>query len=675
MDLRGAGHRCQCRCVCHATLARPLSWREGAPCLRKRLFGYGLKIASSHEFPLRRSLEPHPLPEAEQFMCGIVGYVGFRKVVPLLMQGLKRLEYRGYDSAGMVVLDRSAARRFRAEGRVQNLELPLRHLDLTMTTGMAHTRWATHGKPTESNAHPHCDSAGQFYVVHNGIVENHEKLKAGLVQEGVRFSSETDTEVLGHLIAKFYDGSLESAVERTLHLVEGTFGIAVLSTHEPEKLVCARRGSPIILGVGNKEMFVASDVSALVQYTDQVIYLEDNEMAVISADDYQIRTLDNRPISRQTFQIDWKVEDGELCDFPHFMLKEIYEQPNTVENAMRGRALMGEGVAKLGGLQACIDDLKKLRKLILVSCGTSYHAGMVGRYIFEQLTDLCVEVELASEFRYRRLRLDETTGVLALSQSGETIDTLAALREARRKGALTLGLVNVVGSTIARETDAGVYCHAGPEIGVASTKIFVSQLVILNLMALLVGRYQSLSLAEGVSLLKALQELPDQIRSILAQASRLEDIARKYITARSFLFIGRQLHYPVALEGALKLKEISYIHAEGYAAGEMKHGPISLIDRNFPTIALVPQDATYDKMINNIQEIRARSGPVIAIANHGDSMIHSLADDVFSVPGTHPLLQPILSVVPLQLLAYYAAFLLGREIDKPRNLAKSVTVE
>lgn len=511
--------------------------------------------------------------------------------------------------------------------------------------------------------------------MHNGIIENHDKLRLQLEADGVVFQSETDTEVLSHLLAKFYDGVLEHAVEKTLHLVEGTFGIAAVTTHEPFKIVVARRGSPIVLGLGNKEMFVASDVSALVQYTDQVIYLEDNEMAVLTPDEYAIRTLDNRPISRKTFQIDWKIEDSDLTDFPHYMLKEIYEQPQTVENAMRGRVLQAEGVSKLGGLQAKIDEIKKLRKLILVSCGTSYHAGMVGRYIFEQLTDLNVEVELASEFRYRKLRLDETTGVLALSQSGETIDTLAAIREARRKGAITLGLVNVVGSTIARETDAGVYCHAGPEIGVASTKIFVSQLVILNLIALLIGRYQSVSLSEGMALLKELQELPNLIQKILAQAPLIEDIARKYHKAQSFLFLGRQMHYPVALEGALKLKEISYIHAEGYAAGEMKHGPISLIDEAFPTVALVPRDATYDKMVNNIQEIMARSGPVIAIANEGDRSIGDLVDDVIYVPRTHELLQPILSVVPLQLLAYYAALLLGREIDKPRNLAKSVTVE
>ncbi|MCB1049123.1 MAG: glutamine--fructose-6-phosphate transaminase (isomerizing) [Acidobacteria bacterium] len=608
-------------------------------------------------------------------MCGIVGYVGPKKAVPILVHGLKRLEYRGYDSAGLVALDRSGARRFRVVGRVQNLDTELFGQDLPMTSGIAHTRWATHGKPTENNAHPHTDSSNQFFVVHNGIIENHDKLRLQLEADGVVFQSETDTEVLSHLLAKFYDGVLEHAVEKTLHLVEGTFGIAAVTTHEPFKIVVARRGSPIVLGLGNKEMFVASDVSALVQYTDQVIYLEDNEMAVLTPDEYAIRTLDNRPISRKTFQIDWKIEDSDLTDFPHYMLKEIYEQPQTVENAMRGRVLQAEGVSKLGGLQAKIDEIKKLRKLILVSCGTSYHAGMVGRYIFEQLTDLNVEVELASEFRYRKLRLDETTGVLALSQSGETIDTLAAIREARRKGAITLGLVNVVGSTIARETDAGVYCHAGPEIGVASTKIFVSQLVILNLIALLIGRYQSVSLSEGMALLKELQELPNLIQKILAQAPLIEDIARKYHKAQSFLFLGRQMHYPVALEGALKLKEISYIHAEGYAAGEMKHGPISLIDEAFPTVALVPRDATYDKMVNNIQEIMARSGPVIAIANEGDRSIGDLVDDVIYVPRTHELLQPILSVVPLQLLAYYAALLLGREIDKPRNLAKSVTVE
>jgi len=591
------------------------------------------------------------------------------------MNGLKRLEYRGYDSAGLVTINKTGGKRYRGVGRVKNLEKLIQGVDLPMTCGIAHTRWATHGKPTVGNAHPHTDSSDKFFVVHNGIIENHAKLRKQLESEGVVFQTETDTEVLAHLIGHFFKGNLEDAVEEMLKEIEGTFGLAIVSSEDPGKVIAARRGSPVVLGIGKEEMFIASDVSALVPYTDQVVYLEDNDLAILTPDEYQILSFDHIPIERMTSQIDWSVEDGDLGTFPHYMLKEIYEQPETLKNAMRGRTLKSEGVAVLGGLQSQIQKIQKLKKLIIVSCGTSYHAGMIGRHIFENLTDIAVEVELASEFRYRRLRLDETVGVLAISQSGETIDTLAAIREAQRKGALAIGLVNVVGSTIARETTCGVYCHAGPEIGVASTKMFVSQLVILNLMALLIGRYQSVSLSEGVRILKDLEKLPGQIKDILAMAPQLEELAHKYYKAENCLFIGRQIHHPVALEGALKLKEISYIHAEGYAAGEMKHGPISLIDKDFPTIALVSGDASYEKMVNNIQEIRARSGPVIAISSIETEEMRDIADDVFFIPKTHELLQPILSVIPLQLFSYYCARFRGCEIDKPRNLAKSVTVE
>jgi len=608
-------------------------------------------------------------------MCGVVGYVGKRKAAPILINGLKRLEYRGYDSAGLVTLNRDAARRFRCVGRVKNLEKLVQGETLDGTFGISHTRWATHGKPTELNAHPHADANEDFFVVHNGIIENHARIRNQLENEGADFISETDTEVVVHLVAKLFDGNLEKAVEGALEQLEGTFGIAVVSRLDPDKIVTARRGSPIVLGIGRDEMFVASDISALVPYTDQVIYLEDNDLAVLTADEYKILSFDHEPIQRETSQIDWSVEDGDQGAYPHFMLKEIYEQPETVKNGMRGRVQISEGVAVLGGLQSQIEQIQKLEKLIIVSCGTSYHAGMIGRHIFENLTDVAVEVELASEFRYRRLRLNDKTGVIAISQSGETIDTLAAIREAKRKGALTIGLVNVVGSTIARETDCGVYCHAGPEIGVASTKIFVSQLVILNLMALLIGRYQSVSLSEGIHHIKALQALPDQIESLLTKAGELEELARKYHGFANFLFIGRQIHHPLALEGALKLKEISYIHAEGYAAGEMKHGPISLIDEAFPTIALISSDASYEKMVSNIREIKARSGPMLVMTSTMTDEIPDLADDVFVIPETHELLQPILSVIPLQLFAYYCARFRGCEIDKPRNLAKSVTVE
>lgn len=608
-------------------------------------------------------------------MCGVVGYVGYRKAAPILISGLKRLEYRGYDSAGLVTIDKQGARRYRAIGRVQNLEKSVQGIDLPNTCGIAHTRWATHGKVTESNAHPHCDDNEEFYVVHNGIIENHIKLRDQLIAEGRTFKSETDTEVIVQLIAKLFKGNLEEAVEHTLQVIDGAFGLAVVSTKDPMKIVVARRGSPIVLGIGKDEMFVASDVSALVQYTDQVIYMEDNELAVLTPSEYQILSFDHVPIERETLQIDWTVEDGDLGNFPHYMLKEIYEQPETIKNAIRGRVIQSEGVAHLGGLQGKIKEIQNLKKIIIVSCGTSFHAGLIGRAIFEELTSISVEVELASEFRYRKLRLDDTTAILAISQSGETIDTLAAIREAKRKGALTIGLVNVVGSTISRETDCGVYCHAGPEIGVASTKMFISQLVVLNLMALLIGRYQSVSLSEGMSIIKAIQKLPEQIESILAKAQELEDLARKYQKYNNCFFLGRQILYPVALEGALKLKEISYIHAEGYASGEMKHGPISLIDEEFPTIALLSNDSSYEKMLNNIQEIRARNGKVLAISFEGDTESDQVVDDVFRVPGTHPLIQPILTTIPLQLFAYYCARFRGTEIDKPRNLAKSVTVE
>ncbi len=608
-------------------------------------------------------------------MCGVVGYVGYRKAAPILISGLKRLEYRGYDSAGLVTLDKQGAKRFRAVGRVQNLEKSVQGVELPRTCGIAHTRWATHGKVTESNAHPHCDDAEEFFVVHNGIIENHIKLRDALIAEGRTFKSETDTEVIVQLVAKYFKDNLEDAVEKTLQTIEGAFGLAVVSTRDPMKIVVARRGSPIVLGIGKDEMFVASDVSALVQYTDQVIYMEDNELAVLTPSEYKILSFDHVPIERETLQIDWTVEDGDLGSFPHYMLKEIYEQPETIKNGTRGRVIQSEGVAHLGGLQSKIKEIQNLKKIIIVSCGTSFHAGLIGRTIFEELTSISVEVELASEFRYRKLRLDETTAILAISQSGETIDTLAAIREAKRKGALTIGLVNVVGSTIARETDCGVYCHAGPEIGVASTKMFISQLVLLNLIALLIGRYQSVSLSEGMNIIRAIQRLPEQIEHILAQAQALEDLARKYQKFDNCFFLGRQILYPVALEGALKLKEISYIHAEGYASGEMKHGPISLIDENFPTIALLSNDSSYEKMVNNIQEIRARSGKVLAISFEGDVESEQFVDDIFRVPVTHPLIQPILTTIPLQLYAYYCARFRGTEIDKPRNLAKSVTVE
>ena len=608
-------------------------------------------------------------------MCGIVCYVGTKQAKPILLNGLKQLEYRGYDSAGIAVQRGTQVARYRSIGKIEDLERKLHNVTLPGTTGIAHTRWATHGEPSERNAHPHTDQEGKVFVIHNGIIENFHSLKKRLEKEGVTFDSDTDTEVLAHLIALYFDGDLAEAVRKTMGQVEGTFGMAVLHKNVPDQIVVARRGSPLIIGISEDGHFAASDVSAMVRYTDKVVHVEDNELAVLTKDDFSISTAQARAVQRDTERVEWSAEDAELNGFPHYMLKEIYEQPETIRNAMRGRIELGEGVPKLGGIVPVWDKLKECRHLVIVGCGTSYYAGCVGRYVFERLTEIDVEVELASEFRYRKLNFPTNTFILALSQSGETADTLAAIREAKRKGASLLGIVNVVGSSISRETDAGVYNHAGPEIGVASTKIFTSQLTILTLLALLLGRHQNLSLTEGVTAIRALQKLPEQVQQILAQAHHIEAIAEKYYRHNNWLFLGRKYNFPIAMEGALKLKEISYIHAEGYAAGEMKHGPIALVSPEMPTVAIAPMDEMYEKMLSNIQEIKSRKGPVIAIVSQGDEKVREWADEVIEIPHTLDYLNPILAVVPCQLLAYYSARFLGRDIDKPRNLAKSVTVE
>jgi len=607
-------------------------------------------------------------------MCGIVAYVGHQPAREILVEGLKRLEYRGYDSSGIAILnDRPYLTK--AVGKVAALEQRVWKDNPEGSVGIAHTRWATHGKPTEPNAHPHVDCTGQIYLVHNGIIENYLPLKKRLMAAGHRFCSETDSEVLAHLVEEAYQGNLEAAVQRALQQVQGTYGIAVIHRAHPQEIMLARRGSPIVLGVGKEESLAASDISALAQHTDQVVYLEDNEVARIGPGRFSITTLENRPVSRGTTLLEIGPESMERGSFPHFMLKEIFEQPEAVENALRGRINHAEGVAKLGGLESVFDRLQQARHLIIVSCGTSYYAGLYGRYVFEALTDLTVETELASEFRYRKLNLRQNTVVLAISQSGETADTLAALREAKRKGALVLGLVNVVGSSIARETHAGVYCHAGIEVGVASTKSFTSQMTILVLMALLVGRGRDLSYEEGMSIIHGLEKVPDDMRAILAQSDQIRKLAEKYCAAQHFLYIGRKYQYPIALEGALKLKEIAYLHAEGYAAGEMKHGPIALIDPAFPTMAIAPEDGSYEKVISNIQEIRAREGHIVAVTSRGNTTLGSLVDDIIEIPRNHEILTPLLSVLPLQLFAYHCAVLRGCDVDKPRNLAKSVTVE
>jgi len=608
-------------------------------------------------------------------MCGIVCYVGAHQAEPVLLEGLKRLEYRGYDSAGLAVQTGDHVDCYRSVGKIAELENLINGLNIQGTTGIAHTRWATHGEPTVGNAHPHRDEEENVFLIHNGIIENYQVLKRRLQKKGVSFSSDTDTEVLAHLIAHNFKGDLKEAVRKTMSLLEGTFGLAVIHRQRPGEIVVARRGSPLIIGVGEDGNFAASDISAMVRYTNKVIHLNDNELALLSREGISISTAQAKAVQREMETVEWQAEDAEMDGFPHFMLKEIFEQPETIHNAIRGRLEIGEGVPKLGGIMPVWDQLKESRHIVIVACGTSYYAGCVGRYIFEKLTEIDVEVELASEFRYRKLNFPPNTFIIALSQSGETADTLAALREARRKGARLLGIVNVVGSSISRETEAGIYNHAGPEIGVASTKIFISQLTILTLLALLLGRHQNLSLTDGVEAIKAINALPDQLKSILAQDNHIQTIAEKYHHYRNWLFLGRKYQYPIAMEGALKLKEVSYIHAEGYAAGEMKHGPIALINPNMPTVAVVPRDAMYDKMISNIQEIRSRRGPVIAIGSEGDEKIREVADDVIEVPQTLEYLYPILTVVPCQLLAYHCARLLHCDIDKPRNLAKSVTVE
>ena len=608
-------------------------------------------------------------------MCGILAYLGKEPALPILLEGLRRLEYRGYDSSGLAVMEDSQVLCHKAEGKIQALEDQLVDAQWEGSAGIAHTRWATHGKPSAANAHPHSDCRGRIFVVHNGIIENHRSLKEQLLSRGHEFESETDTEVLAHLIEEYHQEGLLQAVKEALLLVQGTYGIAVLSADHPGKVVMAAKGSPLILGIGDKGIWAASDVCALVSHTREVVYLHDDDLVLIDSEGYQISNLHSQDISRPQHTIDWDITAAEKQGYPHFMLKEIHEQPRAVENAMRGRLLPAEGISRLGGLRDVWEEILDMERLFIVSCGTSYYAGLLGRYIIEHSTDIAVEVDLASEFRYRKLNFKEGTVVLAISQSGETADTLAAIREARRKGALVLGLVNVVGSSIARETDAGVYNHAGPEVGVASTKSFISQLTILYLIALSLARHQTLSLTEGQSFLNELISIPDKIQQILDNASHIQAVARRFSRYKNFLYLGRKFNYPIALEGALKLKEISYLHSEAYAAGEMKHGPIALIDENFPSVCLAPRDSSYEKMLSNIQEVRARNGPVIAVGTEGDEELPQLCDELIEVPATHEILLPLLTTVPMQLLAYYIAEENGCEIDQPRNLAKSVTVE
>jgi glucosamine--fructose-6-phosphate aminotransferase (isomerizing) len=610
-------------------------------------------------------------------MCGIVGYIGRNKAINVLIDGLERLEYRGYDSAGITVLENNQLFTRKKAGKVADLKKLLEGNDLKANIGIAHTRWATHGEPNDINAHPHSDNSGNIVIVHNGIIENYKAIKKNLSDKGYFFRSETDSEILAVFISYIYDKvhDLEESVRLALSEVDGTFGLVVLSTYEPDKIIAARRGSPMVCGVGENEFILASDTSAIIKHTRNVIYLSDNEMITISYDGIRTKTIDNEITNNEIQHIDFDISQIEKGGFEHFMLKEIYEQPQTVQDAFRGRLQVNEGTVRLGGLRPVADVLKNAKRIIFTACGTSWHSALVGEYIIENLCNISVEVEYASEFRYRNPVIYPDDVVIAISQSGETADTLAALREAKKKSATVLGVVNVVGSSIARDTDAGVYIHAGPEIGVASTKAFTSQLTVLILIAIYIGRMRGISLPDGLKITKALSELPNKIEEVLNTADEIKAIAKEYCKARNFLYLGRGYNFPVALEGALKLKEISYIHAEGYPAAEMKHGPIALIDENMPVVFIATKDEIYDKVISNIEEVKARKGKVIAIATEGDEQIKEYANHVIYIPETLPMLTPILSVIPLQLLAYYIAVELGCNVDQPRNLAKSVTVE
>ena len=614
-------------------------------------------------------------------MCGIVAYLGDREAQPLLLEGLRRLEYRGYDSSGIAVLNGNGLEIMKKVGRIQQLESGLAGHPLHGTLGISHTRWATHGKPTNANAHPHIDASGKLAIVHNGVIENFGTLKKKLTDKGYQFRTETDTEVLAFLIGFHFDSldgetdnRLEMAVMEALREVTGTYGLVAIHQDQPGIMVGARRGSPLVLGIGPHEHFLASDVSAMAAHTQTVAHLRDFDVVTIDRNGYRLKSLSQNKAGLEISQIEFQAADAELGDFPHFMLKEIFEQTLSVENAVRGRLNHEECTAQLGGLNLTPQELREIDRILITGCGTAMHAGMVGEYIIESLAHVPVEVDYASEFRLRNCPLDRRTLVLAVSQSGETEDTLGALREAHRKGHRVLGICNNVASTLARETDGGVYMYAGPEVSVAATKSFTSQAVIFVLLGLLLGRMRFLSATQGREIIQAIEALPDQITAVLKQSAQIRTVAEKYRGAKSMLFFGRQMQYGIALEGALKMKEISYIHAEGYPTAELKHGVIALVDENTPSVFLCPKDGLYDKNINNLQQIKARKGPIIAVATEGDEDIVSQADDIFFIPDAPEYTAPILSVVALQLFAYHLAVILGRDVDKPRNLAKSVTV-
>ncbi|KPK81822.1 MAG: glutamine amidotransferase [Gemmatimonas sp. SM23_52] len=611
-------------------------------------------------------------------MCGIVGYIGPSEAAPVLLESLRRLEYRGYDSAGLTVCANGLLQTRKMAGKIADLVQAIGGDLPRGTVGIAHTRWATHGAPTQVNAHPHHDSTGEISLVHNGIVENAGILRRKLEELGHSFRSETDSEVLAHLIEQAYEDNLEDAVAAALSQVEGTYGIAVVSSRDADKLVAARNGSPLLIGLGEgPTFFVASDAAAVIEHTRNVVYLDDGELAVLDREGYRTFDLKGRPLTKEVSHVSWDLGTIERGGYPHYMLKEIFEQPDSVRDTMRGRLLGDEGTVRLGGLSGCLprDAIERYNRIVLTACGTSWHAALIGEYMLEEFARIPVETEYASEFRYRNPVLDERSLVIGISQSGETADTLAALREASSKGACVVGVVNVVGSTIARETDCGVYIHAGPEIGVASTKAFTSQVVALALITLYLSRESTVRPEQRREVVAALKKLPEQISEILARNDEIRGMAELYHLHRNFLYLGRGYNFPVALEGALKLKEISYMHAEGYPAAEMKHGPIALIDENMPVVFIAPRGSVYSKILSNIEEVRARGGRVIAITTDGNGELDNLAAHIIKVPTTIEMLQPVLTVVPLQLLAYHIAVLRGCNVDQPRNLAKSVTVE
>jgi glucosamine--fructose-6-phosphate aminotransferase (isomerizing) len=611
-------------------------------------------------------------------MCGIVGYVGYRDVYPILINGLKRLEYRGYDSAGIAVLD-SQSYIYKCKGKVADLEDHIKGRNTLGTIGMGHTRWATHGEPNDVNAHPHASFHGKFILIHNGIIENYSRLKERLEHRGIKFQSETDSEVLVNLIEYIYEkGNItaEIAVRLALSKVVGAYGLVIICTDEPDKLIAARKGSPLVIGVGSNEYFLASDATPIVEYTKSVVYLNDDDVAIISRDGLILKTLRNNKQTPRIHKLDLDIGEIDKGGYAHFMLKEIFEQPRSILDTFRGRVSPGSAELYLGGLFNVMDRLEGAKRIIIIGCGTSWHAGLVGEYLFEDLARISVEVEYASEFRYRNPIITPDDVIIAISQSGETADTLAAIKLAKEAGALVLGICNVVGSSIPRETDAGVYTHAGPEIGVASTKAFTAQVTVLAMMAILLGhKRKTLTREKYRSYIKSLTEIPGKIEKILTLNEEFIRIASLYKNATNFLYLGRGYLFPVALEGALKLKEISYIHAEGYPAAEMKHGPIALIDHKMPVVVVATKDSSYEKIVSNIQEVKARNGIVIAVVTEGDTIIKNMADHVLEIPATHTVFSPLLAVIPLQLLSYHIAVMRGCNVDQPRNLAKSVTVE